>query len=638
MLSLPVREVSSVRVFPLGRVAAASPTTVPLSIADNKCDGFGFTAAVWLFDCEEVNAEAPDAERPPRSHWEGPCLRRSLEATLSLFPWWCGSLSRCPAPGAAPIPHVPVTATLHHLPSHCLRFGRLLLSYGSEADPGVVMVVAECSVQLKDVAPTPRELALQGSWHCRALLSADLCQSAPLLVQAERGGTGREVSTPLPCMLVQVTRFACGGHAVAVRIAHALADVPSIACFVHHWSREYQAFVRDEEGRMSTPMSPATSSAISPTISPPVPPTMPLITPPTTSPAMSPPMSPTTSTSPTMSPTRSPTTSQSSLLLIPPTFAPQLLDRAAAGDIDAAEPAASLLPLALRLPLERWDRWASSVGCPPALQDQHVIPPAVHPTEVAALGAPIEWSDWDPTVSCDYYALHFAAEEVHRMRLEATTPSFRPSTLLALSTHLWRTICEARGQAGEEGEGTAAFVCNIGLRSRLPQPLPSTAVGSPVLEVTTTLPVSVVCSGQAADVAFAIHRTISAFNATTLPPLLHSFAFEDHPTRWCHGMWGRRHVALTSWQHSGLQEVQFVPGCTPRYVDAIFDDSTDGFFTVMEAAHGPGDLLVQLHLEPGTMSRLINTSTTHLRRFRHPITPSSHLSAPLSPTVGGSAL
>jgi hypothetical protein len=477
---LPVRILSSTRVFPVNRIASASPTVtvtvVPLSIADNKCDGFGFTTAVWLYDPDPDSDVGLKGEQKD-SRVGDVSLLRSLEATLSLFPWWCGSLSRCPPAGSLDFPATPDTVRDSDLPAHCLRFGRLLLTYGAETDPGVAMVVADCSLRLAEVVPTPDELAVNGAWHCRALVAADLCKPTPLLLQEGNSSTG---SSGPPCMMVQLTTFECGSRAVAVRIAHALADVPSIAGFVRHWSEEHRAMI----------------------------------------------------------------TGLSHISDTRPLFDPQLLDQAAAGDIDAAQPEAALLEVAHRLPLERWDRWSSAAGCPESLADQHVVPPGVNPEHMQPPGAVIEWCNWDPTVPCDYYALHFAADELQRMRLEATTPAFTPSTLLALSAHLWSAICVARGLADDGG--TAQFVCNIGLRSRLPSPLPSTFIGSPVLEVTTRLPASIVCSKRLADLASAIHQTISKFNGATMPPLLHSFAYEDHPSRWCHGMWGRRHVALTA--------------------------------------------------------------------------------------------
>ena len=551
--SLPVRVVSSRRVFPASHsgIAAASPapSVVPLSLLDNKCDMFGHTTAVWLFDAHpDWNLqEDGDGEQSASK-----ALLRSLESALSQFPWWCGAVSRCP-PGASPN-----SATAHTgggLPAHCTRFGRLLLTYGADSDPGVVALVAQCSLKLKDVVPSSAELAARGSWHCQALLSADLCKQGPLLGEGEKEHRSARLSSP-PCMLVQLTAFGCGGVAVGVRILHALADAASLTTFMHHWAEVHHAALSGQ----------ALTSRVQPLLD------------------------------------------------------AQMLDRAAAGDIDAAQPDAALLHLAHSLPVQRWDRWSSAAGCHPSLADQHVVPSGIDPAQVAPPGAVIAWSNWDPTVPCDYYALHFAADELRRMRLAATTPHFRPSTLQALGAHLWRAICVARGLEGDRGE--AHFVNNIGLRSRLPSPIPSTCLGSPVLEVTTTLPVSTVLSGPMADVASAIQQTLSSVNATTVPALLHSFAYEDHPARWCHGMFGLRHVAFTSWQHCDVQDVQFpVPGHTPRYIDVSFLNSTDGFATIMEAGgSATGDLLVQLRLQSAAMSRLM-ADPGLLRQFRTPPTP-----------------
>ena len=199
------------------------------------------------------------------------------------------------------------------------------------------------------------------------------------------------------------------------------------------------------------------------------------------------------------------------------------------------------------------------------------------------------------------------------MKAAATSSTFKPSTLRALSAHLWRVICIARGLASEER--AVSFVCYLGLREKLPTPLPLTFLGSPTLEATPSLSADTVCTGPLANVAAAIDRCIHSFNSTTLPALLHAFAFEDHPTRWCHGMFGRYHLALTSWQHNQLYDVQFVTGQRPRYVDGVVDELLDGKATVIEAGPASADLLVQLRLHSAAMEQVL--ASPERRRFRH---------------------
>ena len=534
--SLPVHLVSSTRVFPADhKPSSAQPTTVtPLSIMDNKSDGFGSTGVVWLYESDARLAGGGDKFIP--------AMIRSLSVSLSSFPFWCGTLYRCPLEGSADSAH---SAQLPDgLPRHCVRFGRCLLMYGTQSDPGVALLVAECPLPMAGLVPTTALLAGKGVWRCQALAAGDLCRTTPLFPSDEWPST-----TSLPSMVVQLTTFACGGRAVAVRLAHVLADVQTISTFAHHWSAVHRAMLADQ--------SCITSTA--------------------------------------------------------PVFDPQLLDRQAAGDIDATHPDKHLLSAAHCLPQEHWDKWASNAGCPAVLAEYHTVPSGVNRDSIAEPGQVIDWVDWDFSVPNEYAALHFAADELQRMRLDATSPTLRPTTLRALSAHLWRVICTARGLAGEES--ATKFVCYVGLRPKLPTPLPASFLGSPTLEATTLLSAATVCAGPLADVAAAIDHSLHRFDAATLPALLHAFAFEDHPNRWSHGMFGRNHVLLTSWQHLSLYDVQFIPGHSVRYVDGVFDDFLDGLVTVMEAGSGSGDVLVQLRLQPAAMKNVL--SNPDLRRYRH---------------------
>ena len=535
--SLPVQILSSTRLFPANRTASTPPPlhVTPLSVLDTKCDTFGTTGIVWLYES--------DAHLPGGGDTFVPSMIRSLQVALSSFPWWCGSLYRCPPEGS--VDPVWAEQVASHLPRHCVRFGRLLLTYGAQSDPGVPLLLADCSLPLTAVAPTPAELAGMGAWRCQALLAGDLCKLEAL--QADT--TAEEQSTAgTPCMMVQLTTFACGGRAVAIRIVHSLADLQAIATFVHHWTAVHHSLNNDTH---------CTDHTV-------------------------------------------------------PMFDPQALDRAAAGDINAAQPDEVLLKAAQSLPMEHWDRWASAAHCPAPFADQHVVPSGVDPNRIARPGMTIQWDDWDVLTPNKYLVLHFAADELQRIRAEATAPSLRPSTFRALCAHMWSVVSNARGL--RPADGASKFICYLGVRPKLLPPLPPHFLGSPVVEVATILPAATVCMGSLADIAAALNQSLRRFDASTLPALLHSFAYEDHPSRWCHGMFGRKHVALTSWQHNNLYEVQFVRGHRPRYVDGVIDAFLDGLGAVMEAGPGSGDLLVQIRLQPEVVSQVL--ADPRLRRFR----------------------
>ena len=164
--SLPVRIVSCNRVFPANRtVLTPLPShTTPLSMLDNKSDTFGTTGVVWLYES--------DAHLPGGGDAFVPSMVRSLQVVLSSFPWWCGSLYRCPLEGSADSIWAEQVAS--RLPRHCVRFGRLLLSYGALSNPGVPLLLADCPLPLTAVAPSPAELAAKGAWRCQALLAGSV--------------------------------------------------------------------------------------------------------------------------------------------------------------------------------------------------------------------------------------------------------------------------------------------------------------------------------------------------------------------------------------------------------------------------------------------------------------------------------
>lgn len=115
---LGVRVLSSARVFPESPVHTYY--NVPLSIIDATVVNFSSGSVVSFYD--RPTHSVPDL---PSRH-----LRCTLEKTLNAYPLWCGQLQWAPYKAAG---------------NHTQRFGRLNLTYGTKADPGVEYVVAESS-------------------------------------------------------------------------------------------------------------------------------------------------------------------------------------------------------------------------------------------------------------------------------------------------------------------------------------------------------------------------------------------------------------------------------------------------------------------------------------------------------------
>jgi hypothetical protein len=202
--SLDIQVDSSTRIFPEARFTQEK--TVPLSILDATVARFAATAAAWLYD-RSTNTDALSTER----------LKVSLEKTLNYYPQWTGTLHFAPYNAEG---------------GHTERFGRLMLSYGSTSDPGVHFLVTHSQVRLSSLIPSPSEReAGSGIYDITAIPIAELLpEEQKLALYNMKDFEG------LPCMIVQLTTFACGGISIAVKMAHPLADAQCMVQFVHDWA------------------------------------------------------------------------------------------------------------------------------------------------------------------------------------------------------------------------------------------------------------------------------------------------------------------------------------------------------------------------------------------------------------------
>ncbi|KAJ9114707.1 hypothetical protein QFC22_005583 [Naganishia vaughanmartiniae] len=371
----------------------------------------------------------------------------------------------------------------------------------------------------------------------------------------------------LPGVAVQVTLFADEGYAVAMKMSHVLGDATTLLTFMHDWA--------------------ATNRALS--------------------------------------------AGTSSLPELQPVFDPSLLDRKAAGDIDALEPDLEIIHNARSLPLHRYD-WYLSGGpdCP-----SYFLPSTVPPVELALSdpaasytpGTPIPWKEWDLSIPVKHIILYFSPHEIQRIHARASCstssgqqPQQRLSKLDALLAHVWACILRAR--QFEDGE-TAFLDVTFSFRARLG--LSPSLLGSPIRLAAVEANAAAANGNDLSALAQAIRGTLGLLdNPQACAGILHDLAHEPNAQNIWATFLGRRHTLVTSWTRLGLYDVDFVGGDyeghqAPRYVDAEMP-ACDGLLQVSESApldgvaRAGGDrkdwtkdgASVSLHLREDVMERLCN--------------------------------
>lgn len=197
------------RILPYSKPTVCS--TKALSIIDGTVLRYSPTRAVWFFDApvQSVDMEA---------------LSLSLRKTLDLYPQWAGSL------------HMPNPNIVSHSVHHTQRFNRPQLTWGTPDDPGVEFITAQSPHSLISLLPTPEEReSSHRVWDASIVASLGTLSATPKLALHDL-----KSFDGLPCMVVQITTFLCGGVAVAVQLPHPLADAQTLLTFVHDFSRIHQ--------------------------------------------------------------------------------------------------------------------------------------------------------------------------------------------------------------------------------------------------------------------------------------------------------------------------------------------------------------------------------------------------------------
>lgn len=213
--TLSIKVINQQRLFPEQPIS--SPHVVPLSIIDSAVVGFSPSSTYWLYD-------APSTKPTFES------LAASLRKTLNIYPQLSGQV------------HYNATnAVSAH--DHTQRYRRISVSYGNEKDPGVDFVAAESPLRLDELVPTLKErMSGDGAWEAGKLPTGELIQSSPALVLLDLN-----VWEGLPSLLVQITTFACGGVAVAAKMAHCLADAQTFLQIIRDWAAIHRAMTNKTE-------------------------------------------------------------------------------------------------------------------------------------------------------------------------------------------------------------------------------------------------------------------------------------------------------------------------------------------------------------------------------------------------------
>ena len=205
---------SQVRLHPDPRPSKLTET--PLSILDAAAVPFPPANCIWFYE-SAANTEDGAALSIIS-------LSQSLQIAVNAYPQWAGQLQlQQYVSGGSPKQ----------------RFGRLLLKHGSISDPGIEFIIAGSSLRLDDFLPSAKDRS-SGKWDATKIPSDEFVSKTKFAM--EDGSTYRG----LPVIALQLTTFACGGLAIAIRLSHSLADAQSMVGFVRDWAAVNFALARKQ--------------------------------------------------------------------------------------------------------------------------------------------------------------------------------------------------------------------------------------------------------------------------------------------------------------------------------------------------------------------------------------------------------
>ncbi|MCJ1399848.1 hypothetical protein MMC11_003051 [Xylographa trunciseda] len=394
---------------------------------------------------------------------------------------------------------------------------------------------------------------MREGWDAAAL---DVEESLPAMAVWWSGGFEGGAGDRLG-MGACVTRFACGGVAVGVKMAHCLADAAAMTGFVKGWAEMHcDLLMKDDEQRGLWSGIEAGNDEIHAADERDVEKVL----------------------------------HQLKEVNPAPVFDPLRLNAAATGDIDASAADPEVVTRARTMPQHRYDWWASGGDCPESMQLACAVPPGFDAKEI---GDSIPWKEWDFDVEVAHRVLHFSEKELENIwkaassgagGKETETPS-RISRHDALLAFVWMLVNRARGFSNDAG--LVHLNMSLGLRARLS--LPEYFVGSPLLLARVSSPGKEACdAGRLAATATQMRDTLGAFDRQALGAILHDTMFQESPQRVWNGFLGIRDVIVTSWARLGAYEISFDPrsGKGPWLVQPVMP-AVDGIIEILEAPFIP---------------------------------------------------
>ncbi|KAF9022432.1 hypothetical protein BDZ89DRAFT_1070705 [Hymenopellis radicata] len=515
---------SSVHVLSTTRLHPAIPSStqkrVPLSILDSNVVNFACTSGLWVYD----------------KALPIPTITRALELTLARgYAPWCGQLqfAKYDAERAKT--------------DHTLRYGRVVLEYGSAADPGVEFVVAHCDEPLTSESYFPTRDPNVRLWDAGRTSARGLIPTSPPLALynlVDYDG--------LPGVIVQLTTFSCGGIVIGVKMAHCLGDAQTLVTFVTDWASAARSLLNGDE-IMEQP------TAI-------------------------------------FDPIRIDSGAGG--------------DIDAPGRDEAIVEKSRTLPINRNdwwaAPLSgNTPTWALGVATiPKEIQD------AGHAVEHGT-GMPWSEWDFGVAVKhyCMHFAADDVDRIWEACQEPGTT--VRLSKFDTLQTFLWMLVLRGRqSHFIQNRDQTANLNITLGVRERLNPPLSPTFLGSPIFLARVEANLSSKPTLQTLASSIRNTVSLFSPTSDAVPSLLHDLAYEVCPYRIWGAFLGRRNCIVTSWLRLGAYEIDFGMGGA-RAVEAVMPSMDGCIQVMdASAARGGGrwyenGIVASLHLREDVMKNLL---------------------------------
>ncbi|KAK6071356.1 transferase family protein [Seiridium cupressi] len=496
-----------IRLFPSPRLS--NITSTPLSILDATCARFSDTSAIWFFN-------APASGKVDDVFVEK--LKTSFITTLNTFPQWAGQLHWAPFRAGS---------------QHTERFNRSMITYGSDADPGVEWNVVQHAYSIASIAPSGDALS-SGIWDGAAFPQKQLISPNRVALSNLKEFEG------IPGMMIQINLFSCGGYGIGLKLAHQLADASSMMVFVHQWAANSRSIFTAQ---------PSSSLFDGPVFDPP----------------------------------RLDSRAEGDIdgetvdEEVAKTAREMPLHRFSWWDTE--EPGYSPWLVASS---------KNSIPSDDVLSKTKVSPSTVAPWKTWDLTRLVSWGmlhlTGDELIKLQQVARIGAPEGSIISRTDA------------LMAYMFRLITRARAYTQADNDEVFLNI-SIDARRRVSPPLPETFLGSPLLLTHIKGLASAVRDANLGELAIQVRETLMLFSPDKLAAILHDAAYEVSPQRLWLGFVGTLHIIATSWQRLRSYEVDFAgTGIRPAYVHSVME-MCDGTLVVLDPVVPDGGIDVAVYLD-----------------------------------------